>query len=99
MIKLRITASNERLYEFEDENNKKYLLNLEFFDLEEPLEVGNQILMNPELLNPTYDGYSIGYTFGNLDNIYGRANLPLDDIDVIKIIKQDKEIYLKRLYG
>ena len=55
--------------------------------------------MNYELLNPNYEGYSPNYTFGNLDNKYGRANLPLDDIDVIRVVQEDKEIYLKRLYG
>ena len=99
MIRLRIASNTGYLYELEDENNKKYLLNLEFFDLEEPLKVGNQIFINPELLNTNYEGYSTNYTFGNLDNKYGRASLPLDDIDVIKVIQEDKEIYLKRLYG
>ena len=55
--------------------------------------------MNYELLNPNYEGYSSNYTFGNLDNKYGRANLPLDDIDIIRVVQEDKEIYLKRLYG
>ncbi len=99
MIKLRIASNTGYLYELEDESNKKYSLNLEFFDLEEPLKVGNQIIMNYELLNTNYEGYSTNYTFGNLDNKYGRAELPLDDIDVIKVIQEDKEIYLKRLYG
>jgi hypothetical protein len=99
MIKLRIASNTGYLYELEDESNKKYSLNLEFFDLEEPLKVGNQIIMNYELLNPNYEGYSSNYTFGNLDNKYGRANLSLDDIDVIRVVQEDKEIYLKRLYG
>ena len=99
MIKLRISNSNGYLYELEDENNKKYSLNLEFFDLEEPLKVGNQICMSAKLLDSNYEGYSTSYTFGSLDSKYGRANLPLDDIDVIKVIEKDKEIYLKRLYG
>lgn len=99
MMKLRIASNTGYLYVLEDESNKKYSLNLEFLDLEEPLKIGNQIYMNPELLDSNYDGYSTSYTFGNLDNMYGRANLPLDDIDVIKVVKEDKEIYLKRLYG
>ena len=99
MIKLRIASNTGYLYELEDESNKKYSLNLEFFDLEKPLKAGNQIVMSYELLNPNYEGYSNTYTFGNLDNKYGRTNLSLDDIDVIKVIQEDKEIYLKRLYG
>ena len=99
MIKLRISNSDGYLYELEDENSRKYKLNLEFFDLEEPLKVGNQIFMSPKLLDSNYEGYSTNYTFGSLDNKYGKSNLPLDDIDVIKVIEKDKEIYLKRLYG
>lgn len=99
MIKLEVIKIEDYFYEFKDENNVTYNLNLEFLDLEEPLHIGNQISMNSRLLDPKYEEYSTSYTFGNLDNKYGKENLTIDDIDVIKIIKDDKEIYLKRLYG
>lgn len=99
MIKLEVVKIDNYLYELKDENNVTYNLNLEFLDFEEPLQIGNQISMNSRLLDPEYEEYSTSYTFGNLDNKYGKENLTIDDIDVIKIIKDDKEIYLKRLYG
>lgn len=55
--------------------------------------------MNKELLNSKYEGYSTIYTFGDLKSKYGKTNISLDDIDVIKVILDKTEIYLKRLYG
>ena len=37
--------------------------------------------------------------FGDLNSKYGRDNLPLDSVDIIKIETGGNEIYLKRLYG
>ena len=55
--------------------------------------------MNFNFINPMYDGYSTNYIFGNLDNVYGKPNIDINDIDVIKLVIKHREIYLKRLYG
>ena len=55
--------------------------------------------MNLNFINPMYDGYSTNYIFGDLENKYGKPNIESTDIDVIKLITKNKEIYLKRLYG
>lgn len=55
--------------------------------------------MSEELLYENYEGYSTSYTFGNMDSKYGKKNVSENDIDVIKIVVDKKEIYLKRLYG
>lgn len=99
VIRLTIEKINGFEYILEDEYHHVYTFNLEFLDLEKSLQERDEIDMNAELLNPKYEGYSTSYTFGSLDSAYGKNNLPLDDIDVIKVATDEKEIYLKRLYG
>ena len=99
MMKLRIVEKNDYLYNLEDEINNKYVMSLDFLDIGNSPKVDNYICMNEELLNPKYDGYSTFYTFGSLDSQYGKNDIELDDIDVIKLVMDEKEIYLKRLYG
>lgn len=101
MIKLEILEKSNYIFKFKDDKNNIYSLNLEFFDIEEEPKVGDYIYMSAELLNQKYAGYSTNYTFGDLDSKYGKENLSLNDIDVIKLEIKDsnKEIYLKRLYG
>lgn len=99
MKKLMITNKNNYVYDFKDENDQNYTLNLEFLDLEEDVKVGDYICVNEKLLDKSYDGYSTSYTFGGLESKYGKANILMDDVDVIKVGIDDKEIFLKRLYG
>lgn len=99
MVKLKIININNYNYELQNINDKKYNLNLEFFDIKDNLKVGDYIYMSAELLNPEYAGYSTNYTFGDLKNKYGRKNLSTGDIDVIRIEKGKEKILLKRLYG
>lgn len=99
MVKLKIINIKSYLYDLKDEKGDKYILNLEFFDLAEKPKAGDYIYMKKELLDPKYDGYSTSYTFGSLESKYGKENITTDDIDVIKIVIDNKQIYLKRLYG
>lgn len=99
MIKLKIISKDNYTYKLEDEKNNKYDLNLEFFDIETTPKVGDYIHISAELLNPKYAGYSTSYTFGKLENEYGKSDISLTDIDVIKVVANNLEIYLKRLYG
>ena len=98
MVKLQIIKKENGLYFLKDEEEKEYEIVLEIHDIDEP-EVGDFISFNNELLNQRYEGYSTFYAFGNLDNQYGKSDISLDDIDVIKIEKDNSEIVLKRLYG
>ena len=98
-IKLKIVETNKFVYKLEDDEKREYIINIEFLAVKETPQKGDVIYINKELLNPKYDGYSTSYTFGTLDNKYGKANISIDDIDVIKVVKDEKEIYLKRLYG
>ena len=99
MVKLEITAKDTYEYTLTDEDGKSYILSIDFMDINEKPEKGDYIYLSAELLNPKYDGYSTSYAFGNLESIYGKENISLNDIDVIKLEKEGKEIYLKRLYG
>ena len=99
MIKLKIVNIDGYQYYLEDEDKRNYIFNLEFLDVEDDIKVGNFINISAELLNPRYAGYSTNYTFGSLESKYGKDKIKLNDIDVIKIETEDKEIYLKRLYG
>ena len=99
MIKLKIMNKSKYIYNLKDENDNNYEFNMDFLDMEEKPEIGDYLYMSDELLNPKYDGYSTSYTFGNLENIYGKENIKIDDVDVIKIKTYKSEIYLKRLYG
>ena len=98
MIKLEIINKDDYIYNLKDEKDNKYDLNLEFLDIAESPKVGDYIYISAQLLNPRYAGYSTSYTFGGLDNKYGREHLSPKDIDVIKVEIDKKEIFLKRLY-
>lgn len=99
MIKLKIVNIDGYQYYLEDEDKHNYIFNLEFLDVEDDIKVGNFINISAELLNPRYAGYSTNYIFGSLESKYGKDKIKLNDNDVIKIEIEDKEIYLKRLYG
>ena len=99
MIKLKIVNIDGYEYNLEDENKHNYIINLDFFDIEEKPKIGGYIYINKELLNSKYEGYSTSYRFGSLANKYGKKNISIDDIDVIRVIIDKTEIYLKRLYG
>jgi hypothetical protein len=100
MIKLEIVEKKgEYEYCLEDDEKHEYKINLDFLDIEEKPKTGDYIFIHEELLDTSYEGYNASYTFGNLENKYGKENIKIDDIDVIKIAKDNIEIYLKRLYG
>lgn len=94
-----INIENKYLYYLKNERGNKYTLGIEFFDIEEKPKVGDCIYMSKELLDTKYDGYSNNYTFGSLESEYGKKNISIGDIDVIKLKIGHNEIYLKRLYG
>ena len=101
MVRLKVVEKNEREYKMIEKNGKIIQLSIEFFDIEdaEQPEVNEYINISAELLNKNYKEYTTSFAFGKLDNICGKEDISLNDIDVIKIEKEDKEIYLKRLYG
>ena len=91
MIRIELVVSNieNNYYALFDENKNEYRL---FMLFQAKVRVGDKILINKKLLK------SNSLYFGNLDEISGRNIKSMDDEDLI-IIKSDKEIYQKRLYG
>ena len=98
MIKLQIVRNDNKKYILQDKNGKKYILYFDFFDIDKP-GFGDYIYIHEELLNPKHEYYSTNYIFGGLENKYGRTITDKNHIDVIKIKKNNFEIFLKRLYG
>ena len=100
MIHLQITKINKWQYTLTDiQTNRNYVHSFEFSGLKRPLEVGDQIIMHKELLDVNYAEYSNHYTFGSINEIYGREITSTANIDAIGI-KQGKDIIsLKRFYG
>lgn len=99
MVKLEIINKKEGLYYLKDSKNNNYEFSMEFYDIDESPKIGDCLELSSELLNPMYAGYSTLYAFGNLENPCGRSTINMNSIDIIKLIVENKEIILKRLYG
>ncbi len=99
MIRLKIEDVENNEYRLKDIEDNNYDINIEFYDIEKLPQANDYINISAELLNTNYKEYSRYLVFGGMDNICGRKDISLGDIDVIKVEVEDKEIYLKRLYG
>lgn len=85
MKKLKVIEINEYLYTLEDSDKKTYIRDIEFYDTK--VEVGDYIYADEILINETNI-----YVYGP---IIEKNNIE----DLIKIVHNDKEIYLQRYYG
>lgn len=99
MVRLKIESKENNNYILKDESGNIYKMNFEFFDIEEKPKENDYVNISAELLNPRYREYSTYLSFGGMKNICGRKESNLSDIDIIKLEINDKEIFLKRLYG
>lgn len=99
MVRLKVESKNEGNYELKDNNGNVYNINFEFFGIEKEPEKNDYISISAELLNLNYKEYSTYLSFGDMENISGREVSKLNDTEILKIGIEDKEIYLKRLYG
>lgn len=99
MVRLKIESKKDSNYELIDSNGKVYNINFEFFGIEKEPDKNDYISISAELLNPRYKEYSIYLSFGDMDDTSGREKSKLNDTEILKIETEDKEIYLKRLYG
>ncbi len=94
MKKLEITKINKYQYELKDDN-RVYHFNMEFFNVQEEIKVGDFIYMSEKLLREENTLLS----FDQLDSTYGRKIKDADDNDLIILVVDNKKIYLKRVYG
>ena len=88
MIKTEIISINNYDYVLSDGKNN-YNLNLEFYDLDYKLNIGDIIYIPKKLLVNN----SV-YTYGKINE-----NKKENTDEYIKIISNNKEIYLQRYYG
>ena len=99
MVRLKIENKKDNDYVLRDQKGNSYEMNFEFFDIEEAPKENDYINISAELLNPRYKEHTKYLSFGGMENTCGRSGDKLTDTEIIKIEIEDKEIYLKRLYG
>ena len=85
MKKVKVIKVDNYVITLEDNNKKEYIKNIEFYNID--LKEGDIIYISDEVLEE--------------DNIYTYGPVKEDAAmdDLIKIIKEDKSIYLQRYYG
>ena len=90
MIKTEIISINNYDYDYVlSDGIDNYNLNLEFYDLDNKLNIGDIIYIPKKLLKDN----SV-YTYGKINK-----DKKENDDEYIKIISNNKEIYLQRYYG
>jgi hypothetical protein len=94
MVKLIILEINNYVYILKSENNTKYILNLEFINIDKKVSINNIIYMNKELINEKEV-----YTFGPLNAKYGKKIELETEKDIAILEINDERIYLQRYYG
>ena len=95
MKKLEINKIDNYQYELKDMNDKIYHFNIEFYNLEKELKIGDYIYISEKLLQEKYSVLS----FDTLDSKYGRNIETEEDEDLAILLIDNKKIYLKRVYG
>ena len=85
MKKVKVIKASKYDYVLEDNNKKQYNINIEFYDTE--VNEGDIIFVDDKVLEETNL-----YAYGPL---LEEANIE----DLIKIVKDGKDIYLQRYYG
>ncbi|MBP3461505.1 MAG: hypothetical protein J6K21_03740 [Bacilli bacterium] len=85
----------ENFHYYLKDKQKKYVLLIEFYDLEEEPKEGDYVYLNEEIL----ENENIMYSFGPLDSKYGRKITEEKDKDLFILNKNGKNVYLKRYYG
>ena len=96
MIRLKIKEINNSLYVLEDINNNIYELTIYFYDINDKAQVNDYLYMQEKLLSKI--NHSI-ISLGVLDSIYGKVIEEITDEDLVILITNNKNIYLKRYYG
>lgn len=93
MKKLEIEKIDGYNYYLKDNDNCKYKINIEFYDVLDKINIGDIIYINERLLKEKI------LSFGLLNSIYGRTIKDSNDVDIAILKISSKTIYLKRIYG
>lgn len=94
---LRIENIENNKYTLSNDENT-YVLEMEFYDIENIIKIGDYINISEDLMDSNYEEYATFYRFGSLDSEFGR-NVYKNSNEVICLITSSKKIYLKRIYG
>lgn len=90
MIKLYVKNIDDYNYYLNDDKNNNYLLNIELYNTIEKIEISDIIYIDGNLLN-----INIPLSFELLNN----TNTKVDKKEIMIIKKNNKILYLKRIYG
>ena len=90
MIKLYVEKIDNYNYYLKDDKNNNYLLNIELYNTIEKIEISDIIEIDGSLLN-----INIPLSFELLNN----TNTKVDKKEIMIIKKNNKILYLKRIYG
>lgn len=90
MIKLYVEKIDNYNYYLKDDKNNNYLLNIELYNNIEKIEISDIIYIDGSLLN-----INIPLSFELLNN----TNTKVDKKEIMIIKKNNKILYLKRIYG
>jgi len=93
LIELRVLNIDNYNYTLVDKSDNKYNINIEFYDIDKCLNIGDYIYMNNELLNEKV------LSFGSVKGDYGKELLDTNRDEIIIIRMENELIYLKRYYG
>ena len=91
--KLKITNIDKFDYTLIDNENRQYIINIEFYGIESYPEINDTIYISEKMLEE-----SNGYSFGVIGSKYSK-NTDVDESEIIKIVSDNKEYYLQRYYG
>ena len=98
MIKLSIKNIVNNDYELVS-NNNIYKLNIRFLDLKKFPKIGDTIYASENLTDKKYHEYSDSYQFGAVNSIYGREINMNSKEEVICIVMDGENTYMKRVFG
>jgi len=94
MKKITIDKIEKYNHYLHDENGKKYILNIEFYDVKESVKEGDYFYTNESnLINHAV------LSFGPINGKYGKEITSTNDKDLLILVSNNKRIYLKRYYG
>ena len=102
IIRLRVSNIQEFNYTLIDKDEKEYTISIEFYDLEDPVIIGDYLYISNKLLDKKYEEYSNFYYFGPMNKQYGKSlrNKDTLETDIIAIKKAgQKNVFLQKYYG
>lgn len=95
MIKLIVDSVDKYHYVLKDKDNNKYKFDIEFHDLDEDPKVEDVFFVNDNFLKLRNTFLS----YGSIDGKYGKKIKSSKDEDLLVLLRDGENIYLKRFYG